>query len=296
MIVVSKKYYRSLFGVMLLILTSFYISACESSFEPLQENGRYHFSIFGALDHSADTQWVRVMPITDSIYVDDDFPLDAEVTLKRLSTGEITVMKDSLLQYSNSVYAWNFYTTTPIHANESYELNAEASDGRLSSATVTIPPNFPMPTSRYSEANENGTVSIFDVDRIVVAEVSYTMILWIDVKPPPPVTFAISHLDKIYPSGNGADQFYPNDLDELANEFLIDKRLIEIIDRKVLVVSGSAEWPDYADLDEDEKYLPERSTNIVDGLGVLAGIVSKIFTLESCFNEEDGLIDCPVNE
>ncbi len=38
------------------------LSGCNRSFEPFKENNTYYFSIYGYLDVSADTQWVRVSP------------------------------------------------------------------------------------------------------------------------------------------------------------------------------------------------------------------------------------------
>ncbi len=54
------------------------LSACDSSFNPLAENNRFNFTIYATLDLSTDTQWVRVMPVRDSIFTTPK-PIDAMV-------------------------------------------------------------------------------------------------------------------------------------------------------------------------------------------------------------------------
>jgi len=42
-------------------------SGCEDTFEPYKSSDR-HFSIFGYLNAAADTQWIRVAPIRQSVF------------------------------------------------------------------------------------------------------------------------------------------------------------------------------------------------------------------------------------
>ncbi|MEX0608555.1 MAG: hypothetical protein WD016_01225 [Balneolaceae bacterium] len=289
-----EKKRRFIFGVMVTILTSFYISACDSSFEPLQENGQYHFSIFGALDHSADTQWVRVMPMMGTRFLETPTPIDARVTLTEKSSGNVIVLNDSLFQYSNNVYAWSFWTPEPINDNEEYTLTAEASDGRKSSATVTIPPDYPTPVVDYSETQEKGTIVGSGIERMVVAETKYLAQIMTDAGLSPESEVVISHLERVSYTSSGIFRFFPNDISIIANEFNVPGGSVVINNREVLVVSGSTEWPDFNDMSEEEVYLLEVNSNVENGLGVLAGIVSKRFPLKSCYDEEDELIACPL--
>lgn len=86
---------------------------CETEFDPLQERDRYPFSMYGFLDLHADTQWVRVMPVLDSLVTHNPEPIDAHVTLTREMTGETTVLDDSLFFYGSFAYAWNYRTAEP---------------------------------------------------------------------------------------------------------------------------------------------------------------------------------------
>ncbi|MEX0720062.1 MAG: hypothetical protein WD059_05295 [Balneolaceae bacterium] len=275
-----QRGYAYLLMVMLGVFASPYFTGCESTFEPLQENGRYHFSIFGALDHSADTQWVRVMPIMDTVFVNSSEPIDAEVTMTRLSTGESSVLNDSLFRFSDRSIAWNFWTTTPVHADEEYMITAMASDGSSSRATVSIPPAFPEPEVNYSFNDEEGIVNISGVHQLVVADIIYTFTILTDAgETPNPIEINISHLDRLSHVSSSSYRFFPNDVGRIASEYGVTGERILIKKREVLVVSGSAEWPDFEELSEDEAFLPEINSNVEDGLGVLVGIVSKRLSL-----------------
>ncbi|MCW9705406.1 hypothetical protein [Fodinibius salsisoli] len=99
------------------------VIGCSNTFEPLQENDQYHFSIYGYLDASADTQWVRVMPVRDSLYFSPR-PLDAEVTLENVATGQSVVMNDSLFSPLQGVYVYNFWTKMKLEPEQTYRLTA----------------------------------------------------------------------------------------------------------------------------------------------------------------------------
>lgn len=49
-----------------LIIATLLLAGCEKPFEPLSR-GEFAFSLYGPLDSAADTQWVRVMPIRESV-------------------------------------------------------------------------------------------------------------------------------------------------------------------------------------------------------------------------------------
>ncbi len=89
------------------------LSSCDPVFEPMQENDRYFFSIYGYLDASSDTNWIRVMPIREEFLMEPE-TIDATVTIKDLSSETTTVMNDSLFYYGDNAYAWNFWTAMPL--------------------------------------------------------------------------------------------------------------------------------------------------------------------------------------
>lgn len=114
--------------------------SCDQTFEPLQENDKYYFSIYGYLDAAADTQWVRVGPTRQDINEPPD-PTGIKVTLEHIQSGKTIVMNDSLFASKGFL---NYWTTMNIKNEQTYRITAER-DGKASWVTVTIPQEIPDP-------------------------------------------------------------------------------------------------------------------------------------------------------
>ncbi|MEX2456563.1 MAG: hypothetical protein WD381_04575, partial [Balneolaceae bacterium] len=134
--------YVLLFGVLLLLFSS-----CNSTFDPLEENDQYFFSMYGYLDASADTQWVRIMPLSETLYPDSAFldSTDVNVTLHSLETDELITMQDSVFHFVNDISAWNFSTTHQLQPDHTYLLSATNAEGNSSQTSISIPEEFPTP-------------------------------------------------------------------------------------------------------------------------------------------------------
>jgi hypothetical protein len=83
-----------------LLAGSALVAGCDHPFEPFQENTLGPFSVFGYLDLNADVQWVRVMPIRQTLLAEPG-PIDAVVTLEHLGTGRVVTLRDSLFAYTD---------------------------------------------------------------------------------------------------------------------------------------------------------------------------------------------------
>ncbi len=88
-----------------------------TTFEPIDPGGT-PFSVFGVLDPSADTQWVRVTPLRTVLRGSPE-PTGIAVTLEELGSGRIIGLRDSAMRYPNtlgldSLYAHNFWTAERI--------------------------------------------------------------------------------------------------------------------------------------------------------------------------------------
>lgn len=72
-----------------------FLVGCNQTFQPIKENEDVPLSIYGYLDATADTQWVRVTPVRDQL---NQLPVKPEmhVTLEHVKSGNKTVMNDSL--------------------------------------------------------------------------------------------------------------------------------------------------------------------------------------------------------
>jgi len=121
-------------------------SGCSDTFEPFKVGSDLHFSVFGYLNAAADTQWVRVTPIRQSVFTKPG-KLDATVTLEDMATGATTELNDSVFGFAPSADAegaaesWvhNFWTNVPIEYGATYQLSVVGADGSTTTATVPMP-------------------------------------------------------------------------------------------------------------------------------------------------------------
>ena len=120
------------------VVAALFLAACaEEPFEPIQQSD-FEFSIYGFLDASADTQWVRVTGLKTNVLPDSNV-IDASVTLEHLGTGEVIPLRDSLFGFGTSLYAWNHWTIEPMEQGATYRITADRVDGGTSSAEATVP-------------------------------------------------------------------------------------------------------------------------------------------------------------
>ncbi|HZD06537.1 MAG TPA: hypothetical protein VE173_16610, partial [Longimicrobiales bacterium] len=91
-------------------------AACDESFQPLALS-EVPFSVFGYLDASADTQWIRVMPIRP-LQVTSPDSFGATVSLEHLGTGRTVGLRDSVFRFADprhpeleGAYVHDFWTT-----------------------------------------------------------------------------------------------------------------------------------------------------------------------------------------
>lgn len=295
----SVKYY-TITGFLLLTVFTI-LSSCTENFQALEENDRYPFSIYGYLDASADTQWVRVTPVREQVEATLEVP-DMTVSIENLDTGNTIVMKDSLFQNRGANYL-NFWTTEPIEHNQQYRVVAERPDGVSSEATVNVPAELPTPLviiqtafglpSTYAVVVD-GSVHVADVQSKWYVRIK-TSSLDIDR------TFSFSYrneADTIETYG-GAYSYMLRPADELKE---IEKQLLlpddgelEVVHRQIFVASTGSEWVSgVSSLDDLTYALPETFSNIENGVGFLTGIDSKYVPYESCENEgQTDIVPCP---
>lgn len=259
-------------------------SGCEPAFTPIKTNDNY-YSIFGYLNASADTQFVRIEKLRDSLFTGTPTHLNATVTLTNKSTGQSAVMKDSLFHYSNGK-AHNYYTDLDINPDQTYRLEVRSGD-QVSSAKVRIPSSFPEPIL-MSGSSSNIELEIHDIDRLVaVKTVYYTYLNCQDSSPfdpnsnpcPDEPTInrdAFSHLQDTVHTGDGTIEArikQRDDLREVEKEYP-EGRTFTLVKVNVIVAAGNPDWPDFLTLDEESVAHPGIASNVEGGTGLLGGIVS----------------------
>jgi hypothetical protein len=120
-------------------------AGCDDSFTPI-EPSEIQFSVFGYLDASADTQWIRVMPLR-SVVTTTPEPLGAVVTVEHLGTGRIIQLRDSVFRFrsgpdAEGVYLHNFWTTERIEPGAAYRFSSRLAQETASEAVVQVPPDY----------------------------------------------------------------------------------------------------------------------------------------------------------
>jgi hypothetical protein len=257
--------------------------------------------MFGYLDASADTQWVRVTPVRGQIDLSTDVP-DITVTVEDLKNGNSSSFTDSLFLFPDGFHVLNAWAATDIlKPDGSYRLTAKRSDGASSSVTITMPPDFTTPR-----------LEIYDIVGIVHLYIDGVENL-IDVQ-------VRTHARVISPSAgwNYVDVFWSSQrrIDELesgsylvwmtpGSKFNVQSQLpeppagwddleIEYLHSQVFVASGGPEWEEeFKELDDFRYSLPEVISNVENGTGYMFGIVSKSIPFENCFDDQGEFIACP---
>lgn len=267
------------------IVCLFCLVCCDSSFEPFSENRDKPFSLNGFLDTSADTQWVRVMPVRQS-YIMGPEEIDARVILEHSESGESVTMEDSLIQYGEA-YAWNFWSVMEIKPETRYRIIAERSDGAVSRADVSIPEDFPQPIMRIDPFGPDvirvsGTENRVLVDEVYHLEHKITGQQRV-VHEPVKRYFTIpsNSYEWLEISRSSSASFGEN---------------TDILEFYVLVAAMSADWPDGVEIDEELLAIPEETSNVENGIGYVGGVVGKKVPYKSCWDENGQYIACPEDE
>lgn len=264
-------------------------SNCEDSFQPLKENNKYNFNISGYLDASADTQWVRVGTIRESIDEPPD-PKGIEVSLEHVQTGETVVMNDSVFTSKNIL---NYWTTMDIQHEQTYRITAAGAGGNASEVTVTTPGELPpiyilLVSSNpfYGDGLSGASIYIDDsAEHIVDLQSVWYVTLRSGTEIHRkiyrfPIRNTLRHTFSFY----GAYQGFSNTEKQRAQ---IEQSVggAEIISdiQQFFVAIGGPEWDEsFSSIDDVEYFLDGTGSNVENGLGYVVGISSGWFLQKTC--------------
>lgn len=277
---IKRSYLSAVPAVVLALFTIVTGTGCEQTFEPLQDNDRYAFSMYGTLDLHADTQWVRIMPVGETLLPENPELKEAEVILTRELTGESSVMEDSLFRFSNTVFVWNYGSAESLNPNEAYTITAETPDGLQSKVTVTMPSVLPVPEVEYDTEFEDATVTGSSVEPLVSFEFRYHVQVNTDFGCTPETEIILSHLGDVYVDYQ--DGSYLLDVENrtaIARELGVTGSNFIINRRELVIIAASGDWPDLTDLNDEETRLPDAVSNVENGTGVVAGIAARYITI-----------------
>jgi hypothetical protein len=125
-----------------LALAGLLLGGCEERFDPIAPSD-ITYSIWGYLDATQDTHWIRVTPVRD-VAVTAPGPSDVTVTLERVGSGSVVTLRDSLFSYDRgaggTLWAYNYWTGEPIEPGAVYRFRAARPGEPTAEADVRIPP------------------------------------------------------------------------------------------------------------------------------------------------------------
>lgn len=281
-------------GIYSVILAAFFwLASCDENFEPRQENTSYFFSIYGYLDATLDTQWVRLTPVRDNFDPDTD-QIDVNVILRNIETGEEVAMNDSLFNPNPFVVYWNFWTTMNIEPEQTYEIVATNNEREKSKVVVTIPKDYPTPINAINRDGEvllvNGIKNVAEVSAIYLVKDTFLNKKY---------NFSYSHIKDSTRSFNNPNEVsfgldYTRDLNLISREFPETEWVIE--KKQLNIVSAGPEWINFYELDDDIYTLPEGISNVENGVGFLLGTISKTVPYEYCVDEKGSFIACELED
>lgn len=284
---------RAMKKLRILILSFLIVSglSCEYTFEPLQESD-YVFSMNGYLDLYSGYHWIRVSPVRETVIAFED-SIDATVTLERESTGDISDLygnKFTRFVDGKQVFYWNFISGDTLHGGEKYTVRATNSDGESSHATVEIPEGFPLPVSQnFDEARFSGLVTGSEVEEFVILERVYRVNTASGLR-----IVRITEIDENMVAIDQNDDFriVLNDYGKVIEELGSAAVRVSVSDAYMIMASGNESWPERTNSDEEAAVL-DANRNVINGLGVVAGIAVYSISLQPCYDTSNNVITCP---
>lgn len=280
---------KKIFPQFILILIACYGLSCTDTFQPLSHNEKYAYTMNGALDLHADTQWVRLMPIGESLIPSSESN-NIALTITREETGETSRFNDSLFVFGDRAQVWNYWTTMPLHPNEEFILTTEV-EGKINQTTITTPSVLQPPVVDNYEPRK-GIVSGSSEDPIIMADTKYYIreVTRGDVSPA--ITeVRFSHLGNITRGSDGEYYFKFDNTGKIEGQVAAPFGFY-IVKKELIVATGSKDWPDYKGLSDQEMALPGLNSNVENGTGFVGGIAKRTVPMETCYDARGNEVVC----
>ncbi|MDX1429415.1 MAG: hypothetical protein R3282_03960, partial [Rhodothermales bacterium] len=156
-------------------LAALSLVGCEENVDPFVGTD-LPFTIWGFLNASSDTQYVRVFPISDEL-VPADETIDARVFSMDLETGEEREWRYEKVRFDSLIQGHIFWSPFLPQHNRRYRLEVVRSDGATSSVSVTVP----SPVEFAVDADVEGSTIVpirvtGDVPNLVGASITYNAV------------------------------------------------------------------------------------------------------------------------
>lgn len=122
-----------------LLAISCALVACESAVNPIIGSD-LPFTMWGFMNSGADTQYVRVFPISGKLLIGQDDEIDAQVFSFDLTTGEKREWMYKKVLFDSTSAGHLFWSPFRAEYEHSYRVEVVRSDGETSRVEVTVPP------------------------------------------------------------------------------------------------------------------------------------------------------------
>lgn len=272
--------------VLALVLFAGIVTACNPQIHLYRNNGMY-YSIYGFLNASADTQFIRIEQLRDSMPSSAPAHLNVNVTLTDLNTNKTVMLRDSLFHFEVG-NTHNYYTTEKIIPTHTYKLIVKGQNGTESSAQVRIPATFPKPVVQAgidpffglgcsSRSEIISEVDIKDVPRLVAVNTIYS--IYNSPAKAKLSSYSLEHLADTSHVKQGvvrANINYHLDICRTNLAFNTGAILHRVY---VVIAAGNKDWPDFLSLPGESQTAPGVATNVKDGVGLLGGVVTDTVTI-----------------
>lgn len=250
---------------------------CDSSVQPFVSSDEYHYSVYGILNPSQDTQWVRVEPLEEPTSAGVPEELDVTVRLENTDREQTWVLQDSLMEVFRGEPQHNFWTTAPIDTSTLYRLTVRNSEGETTIASTTTPAGPPsievqgairLPCTTPRAANQF-EVTVEEAKELAALRMRYYQSVF-----GPTEIFEFDHYDDAKQTEDGytGQINYFRDLQSARQQ--PDQQCIAD-SAKVIAAAGGPDWPEwarYSDATISQVARPDSFTNVTGGHGTIAGV------------------------
>lgn len=267
----------------LTFLIALLFAGCDTTFDPFNRND-LEVSLVGFLDANADTQYVRIEMLRDSLLLGSG-PAEFAVSLEDLESGERNVLQDSLFLFPNDVYARNFWTSTQVRPEHTYQLTVDPlSGGNVAIATVALPDSFAAPTapsltcmslSRTCTEPYSIIIQVKGVEKLAAFTAVYH---YPDFTEPAGCKIRrVSYWKEAKRTDDGYEVIiqWRRDLERIIGLFGTTTASPKFGKFDIFVAAGGPEWPDFTEIDRETFFLPDVVTNVENGIGFVGGVYSR---------------------
>ena len=162
-------------GVIVVMAAAFLVAGCEESVDPII-GSEYPFTLWGFMNSGADTQYVRVFPISGDIGFDSTSSLDARVFSTDLTTGEQREWDYKTVRFDSLGSGHVFWSPFRAEFEHRYRLEVVRSDGAASVVEVTVPPEVDVELDVYLQGVSIPIRIEGDTPNLVGPKVTYNAI------------------------------------------------------------------------------------------------------------------------